>query len=242
MAIKGKSKPKARRGVTAGPRPVYAPVKRPLLQRRSFQLGVFAAIAVVSLAAIAYGIARVRAEQRAEELDRRQRAAATRYSTPVEAALVPVGQAAPPSGFDLQTGLQQDIDAFAAGELSPTEATRAGAGYADAADEAADALAEIDVTSIAGGKGFDGGFVRDFFNANAKMESGLRMHAEAARLLREAASAEGRLRARLLERATAVREVGTTAFANGYRDYVNLRAEAGIFQTQFPFQPGGGRD
>ena len=243
MAIKGKSRPKARRGVTAGPRTAYVHVKRPLPQRRSFQLGVLAAVVLLSLGAIAYGIVKVRNEQRAEDLDRRLEQAMSTYSATVDPALAGVGQTVPPTGFELQAGLQQEIDAFAAGDVEATDVERTAERYAEDAREAADALEAIDVSGITRGKGFGAAFVRDLFSATSEMLAGLHVHAESARLLAEAARVDGGVRERLLERATALGEIGTSTFLDGYRDYVNAQAEAGTFQGVAPFQPpGGGRD
>lgn len=243
MAIKGKSRPKARRGVTTGPRTGYVHVKRPLPQRRSFQLGVLGAIVLVSLGAVAYGIVKVRNEQRADEFDRRLRATMTEYSRSVDPALAGVGQAVPPAGFELQAGLQQEIDAFASGDVAVADVETTAERYARDADDAAGTLGELDVAELTRDKGFGAAFVRDLFNATSKMRSGLQIHAEAARLLAEAAKVGGAVRERLLDRAAAVREVGTATFLDGYRDYVNAQAEAGTFQTSPSFQPpGGGRD
>jgi hypothetical protein len=243
MAIKGKSRPKARRGVTSGPRAAYVHVKRPLAQRRSFQLGVLGAIVVVSLGAITYGVLRVRSEQRADELDERMRATMDQYSSVVEPALAGVGQSVPPGGFELQAALQQAIDAFRAGDIEAADVRRSAERYAQDADETASTLADIDVAELTRGKGFGAGFVRDLFSATSEMRSGLLVHAEAARLLAEAALLDGPDRERLLDRATAVGEIGSETFLGGYRGYVNAQAEAGTFQGGLPFQPpGSGRD
>jgi len=93
------------------------------------------------------------------------------------------------------------------------------------------------------GSRFGAGFVRDLFSATSEMRSGLLVHAEAARLLAEAALLDGPDRERLLDRATAVGEIGSETFLGGYRGYVNAQAEAGTFQGGLPFQPpGSGRD
>jgi hypothetical protein len=241
MAIKGKSRPKPRRGVATGPRAAYVHVKRPLPQRRAFQLGVLATIVLLSLAAIAYGIVKVRNEQRADELERGMRAAITEFSSIVEPALAGVGQSVPPSGFELQAGLQQEIEAFRKGDGEPADVERTAERYADDADEAAKAIGDLDVATLSRHEGFGAAFVRDLFSARSKMHAGLQVHAEAARLLVEAARVEGDVRERLLDRAEALHEIGTATFLDGYHDYVNAQAEAGTLQTGLPFQaPGGG--
>lgn len=239
MAIKGKSRPKARHGVTSGPRTAYVHVKRPLPQRRWFQLTVLGTIVALSLGAIAYGVVKVRNEQRADALAAAYRRAMTEYSGAAEPALAGVGTSAPPASFDLQPQLQQQIDAFAGGDGDPADVERAAERYATDSEEAADALEGIDIAELVRGHGFDAGFVRDLFNATQDMRSGLQMNAEAARLLALAARLDGAARKGSLERATAVREIAASTFLSGYRDYVNAQAQAGTYQGVAPFQPPG---
>ncbi len=240
MAIKGKSKPRARRSVTPGPRPVYVPVKRPLVQRRGFQIGVLAVVVLVAAGAIVYGFVREREQNHQREQKRLMRVAASSFSVQAQGALSGLGQPIPPGGaFSLLPDLKTDIKDLRSGSLAPAQAAKAAKGFSQQARAGADALGKLDPAKIVGGKGIeDAAFVRDLINARVKMESGLRMQAQAADLLALAAEAGGGEVKALLDASENARSVGETVFSSGYTDWVNAQYTAGIFQPIMPSNGG----
>jgi hypothetical protein len=237
MAIKGKSKPKARRSVTPGPRPVYQPVKPPLLQRRGFQIGVVAVLLVATASAVLYGIIRERNQNRAAEQEQLMKDVASAYTTQTQTALAGVGQAQAVS-FTLLPDLKTQTEALRSGSGDASDVAKAADGLADQASGAADELSRIDAASMIRGKGVeDAAFVRDLINANVKMENALRMEAVAAGVLRQAAVAPAGQTRALLQQADEARTTAETLFQSGYSDWNTAQYTAGIFQPA-PISPG----
>src|SRR5581483_7658734 len=221
MAIKGKSRSRARRAVTPGPRPAFVPVKRPLLARRGFQVTALVVILAVAAAAIVYGLAKERTKQRTEALQRSMRVATTKYQVIVDGALANAGQPLPPSGFNAFPSLTTDIDGLRKGTVSAKTAAK------DA--KQATANAKVSPAAIFGGKGFDLAFVNYAINSQTKLANALKLYEQVGSLLQMAVEAGGVQRTTLLDRASAVLDVASTLFNDGYNDYVNLKNTAGIF-------------
>jgi hypothetical protein len=234
MAIKGKSKPKARRSVTPGPRPVYVPVRQPLVRRRGFQIGVLAVVVLAAAGAILYGYVHERDANHAAEQERILKDIASQYTTRVQTAIAGVGQSQAVT-FTLLPDLKTQIDALRSGSRSPSDVAKAAEGIAEEATTAADDLAKIDPADLIHGKGVeDAAFVRDLLNANVKMENALRMDAVAAGVLEQAADAPASMVARLLDQADEARTTAEALFESGYSDWVNAQYTAGIFQPTAP--------
>jgi hypothetical protein len=232
LAIKGKSKPKARRSVTPGPRPVYVPVKPRLVQRRGFQVGVLSAV-VAAVLAIAWGFVHERDANRAKTETRVEKSVMDVFSPQVQSALSGVGSQDPGGfAFSLLPDLKTDIADLKSGNGHPKAIADTAKGLHDAATAAADALAKIDPSSIIRGKGVDNqAFVLDVLNAAEKMENGLRMDAVAASLLQQAAIAPKTTAADLLADADQARTTAEAVFASGYTDWINAQQSAGTFQA-----------
>ena len=64
MAIKGKTKSRGAKGVTRGPKPVYVPVKTPLIRRTGLWIGVGSFLAAGLIVALAIGFIEQRNDQR----------------------------------------------------------------------------------------------------------------------------------------------------------------------------------
>jgi hypothetical protein len=241
MAIKGKSKPKARRAVTPGPRPVYVPVKRPLLQRRGFQIGVLAIVVVAAVAAIAYGFIRERDQNRERALAATMKSVSSEYNVKIQTAIAGVGQVQTPgTAFVLLPDLTSQIDALRSGSADAAAVAKAAEGLSGQATTAADQLAKIDPAAMVRGKGIeDPVFVRDLINARFKMENGLRMDAVAADLLAQAATASGQETTALLDQADEARTTAETVFGSGYQDWVNAQFAAGTYRPT-NLTPGAG--
>jgi hypothetical protein len=232
MAIKGKSKPKAKRSVTPGPRPVYVPVKRPLVQRRGFQIGVLAAVLVAAAAAIAYGVVHERNVNHAEEQTRIEKSVMNAYSPKVQTAISGVGSAQPGGeAFALLPDLKTNIESLKSGKARPGDVATTAKSLHDAASAAATALAKVNASDIIRGRGVeDAAFVRDLINATFKMQNGLQMESVAASLLQQAATAPASQRSALLDDADHARATAESVFASGYSDWLNAQTTAGTFQ------------
>jgi hypothetical protein len=232
MAIKGKSKPKARRSVTPGPRPVYVPVKRPLVQRRGFQLGVLAVVLVVAAAAIAYGVVHERNVNHSKDQTRIEQTIMNTYSPKVQTAISAVGSVDPGGqGFSMLPDLKTNIADLGSGKAKPGDVATTAKGLHDAASAAADALGQVDTADIIRGKGVeDDAFVRDLINATFKMQNGLRMDAVAASLLQQAATAPASERSSLLDDAEQARTAAESVFASGFSDWLNAQTTAHTFR------------
>ncbi|HEX9717873.1 MAG TPA: hypothetical protein VGA93_08020 [Actinomycetota bacterium] len=239
MAIKGRSKPRSRKVVTPGPRPAYVPVKKPLLARRGVRIAILAVVAVGAAAGIWYGIAKERSEERARELQQRKRTAAVTFQGKIEAAIVGVGQPAPPSGFSAFPALTADVEGLSNGDVKPEAAAEAAKGVRTTARGAWQALDEIDLTEMVAGKGFDLSLVNYFFNAREKMADALKLYERVAVMVEQAANASGAERADVLDSAKGITDVAASLFNSGYSDYVQVQFEGGILQPSFGTAPAG---
>lgn len=230
MAIKGKSKPKTRRSVTPGPRPVYVAVKRPLVQRRGVQIGALAVVVLAALAAIAYGYVHERnaSHQRAQEA--LLKSIASQYTVKVQGAIAGVGQAQAVS-FTLLPDLKSQIDALRAGSASPRSVVKVAKDLRARAQGAADELGKIDAAAMIRGKGVeDKLFVDELINATIKMENGLRMDAVAAGVLEQAADAPADQVKPLLDRADEARQAAESLFESGFSNWVSAQIAAKTYQ------------
>jgi len=238
MAIKGKSRPKARRSVTPGPRPVYVPVKPPLAQRRGVQLGAAIVVGVLALGAIAYGFVHERDQNHEAEQARTLTAIASAYTTEVQSVLSGVGQAQAVS-FTLLPDLKTQIQALRSGSAKPADVADRADTLQQQASGAARDLSSIDPATMIRGKGVeDQVFVTDLIDASTKMESALRMDAVAAGVLRQAALASGSQRDALLDQADEARTTAETLFESGFSNWVSAQVTAGTYQ---PASIGGAR-
>lgn len=237
MAIKGKSKPRSRRVVTPGPRPAYTPVKKPLLARRGFRIGLLVVVVAASAGGIWYGLARERTQAREQALAERERTAAVAFGGKVQGAIAPAGQPAPPAGFNAFPALTADVDGLAKGTVKPKAAEADAEAAQTAAKGAWQAMDQIDVLSITANKGFDAAFVNYFFNAKEKMAEALKLYEQAAILVQRAAAATGDRRTELLDSAKGILDVAAELMNSGYSDFTQVQQEAGIFQPPLPPLP-----
>jgi hypothetical protein len=231
LAIKGKSKPRARRAVTAGRRPVYVPVHRPLMRRRGFQVGVVVAVAVAAVAAIVYGFVYESRANHRKAAERALTGVSNAFTTAVSPTIQGIGQPRPPDAFTFLPGLKSDIQGLRAGSVKPAQAATDAKAFSKQASDAAAALAKVDPAKLISGKGVeDRVFVRDLINAHFKMQNALSLAAEAADLLGQAAGAKGALADSLLGDANRVFATAETVFSDGYADWVNAQFSAGTFR------------
>jgi hypothetical protein len=239
MAIKGKSKPRSRRVVTPGPRPSYTPVKKPLLARRGFRIGLLVVVVAASIGGIWYGLARERTQAREQALAERERTAAVTFRGRVEGAITSAGQPTPPDGFTAFPMLTADVDGLQEGTVKPRTAQTDAKAARKAAKGAWQAMEKIDVLSITANKGFDAAFVNYFFNAREKMQEGLKLYQHAAVLVERAAAATGDEHTELLDSARGILDVAAELLNGGYSDFIQVQQEAGIYQPSLPPVPAG---
>jgi len=234
MAIKGKSKPRSRRVVTPGPRPAYTPVKKPLLARRGFRIGLLVVVVAAAVGGIWYGLARERTQSREQALAGRERIAAVTFRGKVQGAIAAAGQPAPPDGFTAFPALTTDVDGLGKGTVKPKTAATDAKAAGGVATNAWEAMDKIDVVSITANKGFDAAFVNYFFNAREKMEDALKLYEHAALLVQRAAAATGGQRTELLNGAKGILVVAAELMNGGYSDFIQVQQEGGIFQPSLP--------
>jgi hypothetical protein len=239
MAIKGKSKPRSRRVVTPGPRPTYTLVKKPLLARRGFRIGVLVVVVAASVGGIWYGLARERTLDREQALAERERTAAVTFRGRVQGAIASAGQPAPPDGFTAFPTLTTDVDGLQKGTVKPRTVRTDAKAARTAAKGAWQAMERIDVLSITANKGFDAAFVNYFFNAREKMQEGLKLYEQAALLVERAAAATADERAELLDSAGGILDVAAELMNGGYSDFIQVQQEAGIYQPSLAPVPAG---
>lgn len=241
MAIKGKSKGRGARTVTRGPKPVYQPVKKPLLARREPWLvvaGVVGTLIVVGL--VAGFIAESNANDE-DALAQRMRTAATEYKGEIEPILTTIGQPRAPSGFDAFGELSATVSSIESetddAPVDEKAATAAADDTVTSAKNALDALEAIDETALVRGKGFSEEFVLYIIDSKGNFVRAMHLYQESARLTELAVAAAGQERTVLAERARGVLTIANETFGRGYADYIEAQTIANIFQ---PTPPGLG--
>jgi hypothetical protein len=242
MAIKGKSKPRGRKAVTPGPRPTYVPVKRRWWQKGGFWIGLLVVLVAASVAGIGYGVMREITNNRREAdrraLDARRRTAVTRYQAQVEPIIRPLGKAQPPTGFSVFPELSTTVSGFRKGSTSAEEARATVENIGEQAEGAYRALDKVDVLELVQDKGFSESFVMFMLDSKSKMVTALKVFAQAAHLMRNAIGLGGTIQERLVGQAEELTKVATDTFNDGYADYVQVRAVAGVLKPTAPTGAG----
>ena len=238
MAIKGKSKGRSTRAVTRGPKPVYTPVKRPLLARKEFWLVIAGILGAAVVVGLVVGFLAERNASAQNDLEARMRSTMSQYQGDVEAIVSQIGQAQPPSGFsafpeftkavtDLQTAKPDaQPDPSSLGQTAVTTVSKA--------KSALKAFNDIDEQKLIEGKGFSRDFVLYIINSKGNFVRAMELYREAGELLRLAAQAEGPQRDELVARAAAITSIANEVFTRAYADYVEAQTEAGTFAPQAP--------
>jgi hypothetical protein len=241
MAIKGKSKGRSAKAVTPGPKPVYQPVKKPLLAKHEFWLVILSILGVVVIGGLVAGFIAERNSSAQDDLEQRMRATMSSFQGQVEPVLTTVGQANPPAGYTVFTDLQTAIGQLVAGKpgapADPKALTQTATDAASAAKTALEALQQIDETALIRGKGFSEDFVLYVINAKGNFVRAMTLYGEAAKLLELAADAQGPERAELATRAHAIANSATEIFDRGYADYIEAQTKAGVFAPPPPGLP-----
>jgi type II secretory pathway pseudopilin PulG len=241
MAIKGKSKGRSARSVTRGPKPVYTPVKKPLLAKREFWLVIAGILGAAIVVGLVVGFVAERNASAEDDLQARMRSTMSQYQGDVDAILSQIGQAQPPSSFNAFTDLTNAVTGLQGtkpGDQVDTGSLQQTAGDAvDKAKSALKAFQDIDVQKLVQDKGFTRDFVLYIINSNGNFVRAMQLYQQAGELLRMAAVAEGQDRVELAARASAITNIATDVFGQAYSDYIEAQAEAGTFTPQTPGLP-----
>lgn len=239
MAIKGKARSRGGKAVSRGPKPVYVPVKTPLIRRRGLWIALAVIVGVGSVAGIGYGLAKERTNQREKDLSQHLATQMSVYQAKVDPLLAGVGTQAPPQPFQALPELGTALDDLG-GKSPNAKADAASAKSAGGkAKEAADGFEQVQVTSIVGGKGFDESFVNYAINSKARMTEGLRLYQQVAAMIEQGVQLSGDQRTTLLATAKAVLDQANTIFGEGYNDYIQAQTIAGTFTPTIPGSTGG---
>jgi hypothetical protein len=239
MAIKGKSRSRGARGVARGPKPVYVPVKRPLVQRRGFRIGLALVVGLAVAGGLVYGFVKQRNQDHARAEERTKATAMRRYSGELDPILQTVGQVVPPgSTFKAFPELASSLGGLADGSVDPATARRAAGGVVSTARSAAPGGDGIDAVGMVGGKGFTAEFVSFVLDSKAGITSALRLYEQVAELTLDAVRAPDPLRADLVDRGRALLKIADDTMARGYDAYVQAQGEAGTFQPTFAAPSG----
>ena len=240
MAIKGKSRGRSAKAVTRGPKPVYQPVKKPLLARHEFWLVIATILGVMILVGLVAGFIAERDSSAKDDLEQRMRATMNTYTGQIDPILTTIGQARPPSSFDVFTDLAAAVSSLEAGTqeapADPQALKQTASDTVTSAKTALEALQAIDETALIRDKGFSEAFVLYVINSKENLVRAMVLYREAAQLLELAADAQGAERVGLAARAKGISNAAKEIFDRGYADYVEARTKAGVFT---PAAPGG---
>jgi hypothetical protein len=232
VAIKGKTKSRGAKGVTRGPKPVYVPVKTPLIRRSGlwFALGTLAVAALVG--ALAIGFLQEREDQREQDRVAEMATVVNQYRGQIDPILSTIGTSRPPVGFDGFPELEaEEID-----NAGLRQAGESGETVASSARSAIGLVEEIPTADLLRGHDFSQEFVLYVINSHGNFVRGLELYREAALLVSMAAETESpQSRADLTERARGVATVADEAFMRGYSEYVEAQSAAEVFD---PFASG----
>ena len=241
MAIKGKTKGRGAKAVTRGPKPVYQPVKKRLLAKREFWLVILSILGVMVIVGLVAGFIAERNSNAQDEVEQRMRATMSSFQGQVDPVLTTIGQAQPPTGYQVFTDLSTAVDNLVSEKpdapADPKALTQTATDAATSAKTALEALQAIDETVLIRGKGFSEEFVLYVINAKANLVRAMTLYGEAAKLLELAADAQGAERAELAARAKAILKAATEMFDRGYGDYVEAQTKAGVFAPAAPGLP-----
>jgi hypothetical protein len=238
MAIKGKSKGRSAKAVTRGPKPVFQPVKKPLLAKREFWLVIGTILGVMVVVGLVAGFIAERNSSEQDDLEQQMRTAVSTYQGELEPILTTIGQPRAPSGFDAFAELGAAV-ASLEGETpnepaDPKALKQTAADTVASAKGALEALQAIDETALIRGKGFSEDFVLYLINSKGNLARAMVLYREAARLLELGADAEGAQRAALAVRTRGIVNAANEIFARGYADYVEAQTKAGVFTPSAP--------
>ena len=233
MAIKGKSKGRTGRPVTPGPKPVYTPVKKPLLAKRGFWITIGAILGVVVLAGLVVGWLVERDNNADAEQLEEMRTVVNQYQGALAPILATLGQPTPPAsfaGFPAFAQALADLEAETGDEpVDARELQRTSEDTLQSVRNGLQALEDIDETSMIQGKGFSEEFVLYIINSKGNLIRALNLYRQAALLMGMAADAEGAEREELVARTRGVTDSAAELLSRGYSEFVQAQTVAELF-------------
>jgi hypothetical protein len=239
VAIKGKTKSRGAKGVTRGPKPVYVPVKTPLLRRSGLWIAVGTLLVGALVAALAVGFIQERSDQREQDQIQEMATAVNQYRGQIDPILSTIGTPLPPTGFDGFPELDTALTALEAREIDNAGLKQAGVSAESVASSARSAIGlveEIPASDLLRGHDFSQEFVLYVVDSQGNFLRGLELYREAALLTAMAVDAESKtLRDDLTARARGVTKVADEVFSRGYSQYVEAQSAAQVFD---PFASG----
>jgi hypothetical protein len=231
MAIKGKSRGRGARTVARGPKPVYTPVKRPLLQRRGFWIGVLVVVGVILVGGLTYGFVHQHDQNQQRAEDQIKATVMRRFSNELDPVLSTTGQAVPPgNSFKAFSDLASAVSGLADGTVQPDVAATTATQAASTAKAAASAIAKIDAVGIVGGKTNDPTFVQYVISAKDELVGAMHQYGQVAALVVDASKVPDGVRPLLVARAKALISIAAASLNRGYDWYVQAESIAGTFQ------------
>jgi hypothetical protein len=228
MAIKGKGRSK-RRGVAAAPKPAYVQVKKPLLARRSFQIGVLVTIAVIALGSVTAALVVKHNANQRDALKEEETSIVRRFGASIDSNLSGVGQPFQTT-FTPFPDLSKDVADLKSGALTPADAIDKAKGYASAAREAGTGILQIPAAKLIQGHAD----LLPLNDAQTLISDGLQVFEQAADALKLAAQASEADRPALIAHAEKLLSVAGAVFGDGYQKLVNERSR---FDLLIPTQP-----
>jgi hypothetical protein len=242
MAIKGKSKGRTGRPVTPGPKPVYTPVKKPLLAKRAFWLTIGSILGVALLVGLIVGWLAERNSNADAELQERMQTAMSQYQGALAPILETLGQPVAPTSFsgfpDLQQALTRVEGETGDQPVDDQQLRETSKNTLQSVENAQAALEEIEESDLVSGKGFSQEFVLYVIESKADLIRAVSLYREAARLVDMAADAEGSEREELVARARGVTDMAEELLNDGYSEFVQAQSEAGLFDPSALQPPG----
>jgi hypothetical protein len=246
MAIKGKSKTRARRTVPRAPRREPVQVRPPFFLRKRVQvIGSFVLGILVMLLAIwvTNGLRDERNRDASDQAAADRRKVTIQWRQTVEGELGKLGTISPGAVPTMFADLSTAVSALADGKV-PERVGDTTSTAADQAGSAADALEAVDLPSKISGHGFNITQTNYLLNSQRKIVDALRLYAHAARLAGRAAAEEGTQAITALgKQAEGLQALAQQILTDGWSDYQQALFDAGLAETpQAPglTGPGGG--
>ena len=228
MAIKGKGRSK-RRGVAAAPKPAYVQVKKPLLARRGFQIGVLVAIALIALGSVAAALVVKHNANEREALKEEETSIVRKFAAAMNNSLSPIGEPFQTT-FTPFPDLGKDIADLDSGKLKPDDAVDKAKDYAGGAQDAGTSVLQISTAKLIRGHPD----LLTLNDAQTLVSRSLQVFEQVADSLKLAAEAGEDERADLIAHAQSLLDVANGMFSDGYQKLINEQAR---FDILIPTQP-----
>jgi hypothetical protein len=233
MAIKGKGRTKSRPAARA-PRPAPVVRKPPFFLRRWVQFagGVLLGAGLVMVVVWATnGARRNDTDEARTATEANVRRVVQEWQTTVDGMISKIGS--PGSGTGSVTvfpALSASVATLAKGDKDPTAQDTATMAIG-LSDDAATTLGGVDLTTLIRGNGLDLATTNYLLNSQSRMLDGVDLYGQVAKLVKTAVTADDpAVTAAAIAEAKALLPVATRIFNDGYSDYTEARAKAGLVQ------------